>query len=48
MYEIKDINGTVRFICKDSATALSYYYFVRNNDGYAEAWYNGKCFFKTK
>lgn len=48
MYEIKDSQGNVIYTATTSDTALSYYYTLRNKAGYAEAWYNGKCFFKTK
>lgn len=48
MYEIKDQNGNVKFQTTDANTALAYYYNVRNESGYAEAWYNGECFFKTR
>lgn len=47
-YQIKDISGKVRFEAQDSNTALAYYYTVRNETGYAEAWYKGKCIFKTR
>ena len=48
MYEIKDKTGNVIFTARDSGSALGYYYDVRNKTGYAEAWYNGKCVFKTR
>lgn len=47
-YEIKDKNGKVIFTTNDSHSALGYYHTVRNETGYAEAWYKGSCFFKTK
>lgn len=47
-YEIKNENGEVVYTDTVSDIALSHYYVVRNETGYAEAWYNGECFFKTK
>ena len=48
MYKIKDAKGNVIYTATMSDTALSYYYTVKNETGYAEAWYNGVCFFKTR
>lgn len=46
-YEIKNANGEVVYRASDADTALAYYYMLRNATGYAEAWYDGRCFFKT-
>lgn len=47
-YEIKDANGVVHYTANNSESALAFYYALRNETGYAEAWHNGVCFFKTK
>lgn len=47
-YEIKNAQGETVYSTDIGDFALSHYYLVRNETGYAEAWYNGKCFFKTK
>lgn len=47
-YQIKDIDGNVKFEAQDSNSALGKYYTVRDETGYAEVWCKGKCIFKTK
>lgn len=47
-YDIKDINGNVRFIARDAMEAFGFYAYVKKETGYAEVWYNGKCLLKTK
>lgn len=47
-YEIKNAQGETVYSTDIPDFALSHYYLVRNETGYAEAWYNGKCFFKTR
>lgn len=47
-YEIKNAKGETVYSTDRPEFALSHYYLVRNETGYAEAWYNGKCFFKTR
>ena len=48
IYEIKNAQGEVVYTTTIGDFALSHYYLVRNETGYAEAWYNGECFFKTR
>lgn len=48
LYEIKDAQGNVVYTATRGDIALSLYYTLRNETGYAEAWYNGGCFFKTR
>lgn len=48
MYQIRDETGAVRFETPHSNSANGYYQTVRNETGYAEIWYDGKCIFKTR
>ena len=47
MYEIKNAVGKTIYQTEANGIAIGYYHAVKNNCGYAELWYNGKCIFKT-
>ena len=46
-FEIRDKKGNTRFTAKDREQAGEYYAIVKQEEGYAEVWENGKRFFRT-
>lgn len=47
MYEIKEKSGNIRFTTADRIQAAKYYAAVKQENGYAEIWKDGKRFYKA-
>lgn len=47
-YEIKNKDGKTIYTTDVHGFATSYYWEVRETEGYAEMWYDGKLIFKTR